>query len=384
MSLLGFDTIEGAAPATTFVAANARIVAGGEQQDGDIFIARRGDDIAVGISMSDAAYMTGVGNLAAVAHRGALGCRAEVVDRNGLTIINRVVVTGARTGSSVWDERTPRAEMSGLRRTWQPALLLARTGARRPLEVVPTTRPRGRGTTEINLVGEIGDDGLSAGDMVVRIRAAGDTTISMNIDSPGGSVDGALGIYRALVSRRNAVSVTVVRAESAAAIIALAGDTREIVPDGRLMLHKPYLQETGSLHANDLRIMATTLDKVTDEVAGIVAIRSGVTFDIAREWIEAETIFNAGQAIAAGMCHRVSPVAPLISKASRARFAPINGPYAPVRLVQQAPRLFEYSAKTIPSGDLVRHKGETWCAIRNTIAAPGLEPDRDTSSWRRV
>lgn len=384
MSLLGFATIEGAAPTTTFVAAGAEIIAGGEPQDGDVFIARRGGEIAVGISMSDCAYAPGIGNLAAIAHRGALGLRAELVDRNGLTIVNRVVLQGHRAGSSVWDERIPRAEMSGLRRTWQPALLLARTGARQPLDVLPSVRPRGRGTTEISLVGEIGNGGLSADDMVARIRSAADTTISLNIDSPGGAVDGALDIYRALASRRNAVTVTVVKAESAAAIIALAGDTREIVPDGRLMLHKPYLQETGSLDANDLRSMATTLDKMADQVAGIVAIRAGVTFDIAREWIEAETTFNAGQAIASGICHRISAVAPVIARASRARFAPINGPYTSVRPALQAPRLFEYSAKVIPAGDLVRHKGETWCAIRNTIAAPGLEPDRDTSSWRRV
>jgi ATP-dependent protease ClpP protease subunit len=385
MGLLGVETIEGAISATTFVDAKAQIVAFGEHQDGDIFIAKRGNEIAVGISMSDSAYVPGVGNLAVIARRAGLGCRAEIVDRNGLMIVNRVIVQGHREGSSVWDDRIPRAELSNFSRTWQPALLLARTGERKPLDIAPTTRPRGGATIEINLVGEIGDDGLCADDMVARVRAAGDATISMNIDSPGGSVDGALGIYRALVSRRHAVCVNIVRAESAAAIIALAGDTREIVPDGRMLLHKPFLlKNNGSFQAGDLRNIAADLDKLADEIAGIVAIRAGVTFDVAREWIEAETTFNAGQAVASGMCHGISQAAPLIARAPRARFAPINGPFAAARPAQRPPRLFEYSAKLIPVGDLVRHKGETFCALRNTIAAPGLEPDRDLSSWRRV
>ena len=384
MGLLGVETIEGAISATTFVAAKARIVAFGEHQDGDIFIAKRGNEIAVGISMSDSAYAPGIGRLAVIARRGGLGCRAEVVDRNGLTIINRVVVQGYREGSSVWDDRIPRAELSNFCRTWQPALLLARTGERKPLDIAPKTRPRGRGTTEISLVGEIGDSGFCADDMVARIRAAGDTTILLSIDSPGGSAADGLSIYRALVSRPNAVCVNIVRAESAAAIVALAGDTREIVPDGRMMLHKPYLQETGSLQAGDLRNIAATLDKLAEEVAGIVAVRVGVIFDVARGWIEAETTFNAGQAVASGVCHSLCQVAPLTATSQRARFAPINAPYVAGRPAQRAPRLFEYSAKVIPAGDLVRHKGETYCAVRNTIAAPGLEPDCDLSSWRPV
>lgn len=385
--ILGVATIEGALAATTFVAADAKIYYGEERLDGEVFLAKRHGEIAACVSIPSS--YTSRGDLSPLARRGNLGCSVETVEQNGLTIVDRVYVYGACGGSTVWDEAVHHSNLPDNCRAWYAHVVIARMSAGRSgAIVVPpmAERPEGEGDpVEINIIGDIGNGRYKGDDLAARIQDAAGSTIIVNINSHGGTVDDGLKIYRALVNHPNSVHVNVTgNAESMAAIIALAGDVRTIASDGRMYLHRPQIS-TETAEADDLRKLAARLDKLSHEFAGIVAARTGQSIDIAEIWIGDATYFNAGQAVAAGLCDVVNrDHAPAVPTAPRARFAAINGPYRAIRPAAKAPRLFQYTGKAIKAGEIVRHKGATYVAARATLAAPGLEPDNDHDTWERV
>jgi ATP-dependent protease ClpP protease subunit len=298
-------------------------------------------------------------------------------------------VHGARGGSAVWDEAVHHTNLPDHCRAWYAHVVVARMSAGRSdaLAVPPLAeRPEGEGdAVEINIIGDIGQGRYSGNEIAAQIEDAAGSTIVVNINSHGGTVDDGLKIYRALVNHPNAVHVNVTGyAESMAAIIALAGDVRTIASDGRMYLHRPHLS-VETAEADDLRKLAARLDKLSHEFAGIVAARTGQSIDIAEIWIGEATYFNAGQAVAVGLCDVVNrDHAPAVPTAPRARFAPINGAYRSIRPAAKSPKLFQYTGKAIKAGEIVRHKGATYVAARATLAAPGCEPENDPDTWERV
>lgn len=385
--ILGVATIDGALLATTFVAADAQIYYGEERLDGQVFLAKRRGEIAACVSIPNS--YTSRGDLAPMARRGNLGCSVETVEQNGLTLVDRVYVHGARGGSTVWDDAVHHTNLPDNCRAWYAHVVIARMSAgRSDALVVPplAERPEGEGdAVEINIIGDIGQGRYSGNEIAAQIEDAADRTIVVNINSHGGTVDDGLKIYRALVNHPNAVHVNVTGyAESMAAIVALSGDVRTIASDGRMYLHRPHLSAE-TAEADDLRKLAARLDNLSHEFAGIVAARTGQSIDITEIWIGDATYFNAGQAVAVGLCDVVNrDHAPAVPTAPRARFAAINGPYRSIRPAAKSPKLFQYTGKAIKAGEIFRHKGATFVAARATLAAPGCEPENDPDTWERV
>lgn len=181
---------------------------------------------------------------------------------------------------------------------------------RRPLAAVPEPKTNGRVVT-IRLYGPIdswgGDFGVSAAEFAEVLDGLpnGVEEIRLHLNSPGGDVWEGVAVHNALVSHPAKV-VTVVEglAASIASVVALAGDEVLTAPTSNWMVHSAWAATIGD--ADDLRETADLLDKVSDQLAALYARRAGGTAARWRALMKAETWFDADEAVAAGLAHRLA------------------------------------------------------------------------------
>lgn len=139
---------------------------------------------------------------------------------------------------------------------------------------------------------------------MVKRALAGNTAVTVHINSPGGSVTDALAIYHTL--RKHPGRVTAIvdgLAASAATIVMLAADEVVMAEHSLLMVHNPWTATTGG--ADEMRKTADTLDKAAGEMVALYAERTGRDSEIIASIMAAETWFNAYEAVEAGFAHRV-------------------------------------------------------------------------------
>lgn len=133
------------------------------------------------------------------------------------------------------------------------------------------------GAAEILIYGDIGDswedESLTAAEFVKAIQALEADTVTVRINSHGGSVADGLAIYNAI--RRHpadtAVEVDGV-AVSIASMIAMAGDTIHMAANAMMMIHAPWVMAMGN--ATELRNISDMLDKFA-KAMGSAYERSG-------------------------------------------------------------------------------------------------------------
>lgn len=170
------------------------------------------------------------------------------------------------------------------------------------------TNPEGGANTgpgaEIFIYDEIGGSfGVSAIDFVEDLGKITDDNITVRINSPGGSVFDAVAIYNALIQHPASITTRVdAIAASAASIIAMAGDTIEMMVGSQLMIHDAMGVEMGN--AKDMREMATFLDRQSDNLASIYAAKGGDKQDW-RAMMLAETWMFAQEAVDFGLADSV-------------------------------------------------------------------------------
>lgn len=147
----------------------------------------------------------------------------------------------------------------------------------------------GAGQAEIDLFDQIGEDwwgdGTSAKSFTQELRDLGAVSdIRLNINSPGGIVDDALAMYDALRTHPAHVTAHIITAYSAATIVAMAADTREITTNGKFMIHDAmaFVDVFGYLNAAEiadveglLAALKDAIDKESDNIASIYAERAG-------------------------------------------------------------------------------------------------------------
>ena len=85
---------------------------------------------------------------------------------------------------------------------------------------------------------------------------------------------------------------------SIASIVAMAGNRREIAENAWLMIHNPNNEASGD--GDQLRDMATLLDGMRDQLAGIYSKACGKSPDECRALMAAETWMTGKQAVEAG------------------------------------------------------------------------------------
>lgn len=165
------------------------------------------------------------------------------------------------------------------------------------------------GVTRVDVYDDIGpggwfSDGLTAKDFTARM--AGITgPVECHVNSGGGDVFDGIAIANALRAHKGGVTVVVDGlAASIASVIAQAGGTRVMQANSMMMIHDAFGMTMGN--AAEMRQMADTLDKVSDNIADVYATRSG-TGDAAswRDTMRGEAWYTAGEAVTAGLADRV-------------------------------------------------------------------------------
>ncbi len=133
--------------------------------------------------------------------------------------------------------------------------------------------------------------------------------INLRINSPGGDVVDGAAIFSMLTQHPARVVVDIDgQAASMASFIAMAGSEIRISSVGRMMVHNPWGIAIGE--ASDLRAQADLLDQTRTVLASVYAVRSGQLATRVLSWMDAETYFNAEQAVANGFADSVTDAAP--------------------------------------------------------------------------
>lgn len=135
----------------------------------------------------------------------------------------------------------------------------------------------------------------------------GGKNINVWIDSYGGSVFAATGIYNALMKHKETgATVSTIgdgKIMSAAATIFMAGDKRKMSPGCLFMMHNPLTGAYG--YASDLRKAADVLDVVKECIITAYQVTTGLDAEKISSMMEDETYMSARSAVKNGFATEV-------------------------------------------------------------------------------
>lgn len=161
---------------------------------------------------------------------------------------------------------------------------------------------------EVMLYGAIDDwDGNTAAAFTSELKGITASAIDLRINSPGGLIFEAVAIFTALKRHPATVDVHIDGlAASAASFVAMAGDSIEIEKPAKMMIHDAQGLTIGN--AEDMRIMGTLLDELSNTIAAIYADRSGKPVAQWRAAMQATTWYSAEQAVQSGLADKVAGI----------------------------------------------------------------------------
>lgn len=123
--------------------------------------------------------------------------------------------------------------------------------------------------------------------------------ITVWIDSWGGDVFAAAGMYNALKEHSGKVTVKIDgKAASAGSVIAMAGDEIQISPVGIIMIHNPWSGARGE--AKDMRHMADVLDEVKETLVNAYQMKTNLSRNKISKLMDEETWMSAKKAVSEG------------------------------------------------------------------------------------
>lgn len=123
--------------------------------------------------------------------------------------------------------------------------------------------------------------------------------ITVWIDSDGGSVFAAAGIYNALKEHDGKITVKVgSKAMSAASVIAMAGDEVLMSPMAVMMIHNPLTGAYGDMHV--FRKVADILDTIKDSIINAYVLKTGRSRSKISQMMDDETWMSANVAVKEG------------------------------------------------------------------------------------
>ena len=154
----------------------------------------------------------------------------------------------------------------------------------------------------LSINGTIGT-AVTADSVRSELARIGPVPLKVKINSEGGSVSEGVTIYELLRQHPAAVTVDIDGwALSIASVIAMAGKKIRMAPAALMMVHNPWVKATGD--ASALRKTADELDLVRGTLLKIYA-RCGQSSAKVLAWLDAETWFDAEQAIEAGLADEI-------------------------------------------------------------------------------
>jgi ATP-dependent Clp protease, protease subunit len=162
----------------------------------------------------------------------------------------------------------------------------------------------------IVFVGAPVDDTL-ANDVIAQLIALEgmdtDRTISLYINSPGGSLTAMTAIYDTMQFVKPEIETTCVgQAASAAAVLLAAGTTgkRAALPHARIVIHQPST-EGGYGQTSDMEIQANEIIRQREELEEILALHSGRPVEQVRKDIERDRFLTAQEAREYGLIDEI-------------------------------------------------------------------------------
>lgn len=130
-----------------------------------------------------------------------------------------------------------------------------------------------------------------------------DKSISLYINSPGGSMDSMFAIYDSMQHIRPEVHTTCIGMAASAASLILAGGEdgqRSILPHGRVMIHQPWVQNVGG-QASDIEIHAAEILRQREQANSILARHTGQDLERIRQDTDRDRWLTADQAVEYGL-----------------------------------------------------------------------------------
>ena len=161
---------------------------------------------------------------------------------------------------------------------------------------------------EVECVGEINSDSVYALCRQLRYLQQEDpqAEITMFINSPGGEVSSGLALYDVMQGLTCPIrTVCLGTAASMGAVLFAAGNQREILPHGRVMIHDPLL--SGGVGGSALKIqeISANLLKVREETGRILARHTGKSLEEIFEKTARDAWFTAEEAVEFGLADRI-------------------------------------------------------------------------------
>lgn len=145
-----------------------------------------------------------------------------------------------------------------------------------------------------------GDPATSPNRFRDELKARKGKPITATIDSYGGSVFAAAGIFNALRAHGSKITVKIDgKAMSAASVIAMAGDEVLMSPVSVMMIHNP-LTTIRDAYAIDFRRVADMLDEVKSTIINAYQRHVKLTRDEISALMDAEAYMNAQSAVERG------------------------------------------------------------------------------------
>ncbi len=130
--------------------------------------------------------------------------------------------------------------------------------------------------------------------------------ITLFINSPGGEVQSGLALYDVMKAVSCPVrTVCLGLAASMAALLFIAGDTRDILPHGRVMIHDPLIGGGIGGSALSVKARADDLMRIRDITAQVIAEHTGMELGRVFELTARDTYFEAEEAVEAHLADKV-------------------------------------------------------------------------------
>jgi ATP-dependent Clp endopeptidase proteolytic subunit ClpP len=153
------------------------------------------------------------------------------------------------------------------------------------------------GSPEVLLYGEIGGFGISAADFINEVKGLKSKSLTLRINSPGGSVFDGLAIYNYLRTLNVSVVVDGLAA-SMGSVIAMAGKKVKMARGAMMMVHNPWTSVGGD--SAELRRAAEFLDKTKDSIVSTYAAKTGKPASEIVNLMDDETWMGCNEAVELG------------------------------------------------------------------------------------
>lgn len=167
-------------------------------------------------------------------------------------------------------------------------------------------------SVEVAIVGDIGGGWFGDGVTLKGFKKDWDKvknskSITLTLNSVGGSVFDGIAMYELIAKQRDRVSVEVLGiAASIASVIALSGSKLVMGSGAYYMIHNPFGAVMGD--AEDMRKTADTLDKIRGTIVSIYEPRTALNKGEIEAAMDAETWYTAEEAVEAGFADEISGV----------------------------------------------------------------------------